>query len=200
MSKLNRIKAELAKLLLKYTAIKTDKGILEYEGEELKVEVEVYALDENGERVAVADGEYTTEDGEIIVVANGKVSELLEKEEEIEAVEEDKEEEVIEDDTDKSEDDTDKQEEVVDSVEEEKEDDVKLEDVNVEIEELRLQVEELRKMVEELVAKQTETVEEMSKMQKMSVAKPASEEFEALTAPKNSGNAKVDKFLNNFTR
>lgn len=55
----------------------TDKGLLEWEGEDdLKEGDAVYVTDENGERVPAGDGEYTTEDGKVIVVVDGKVAEI----------------------------------------------------------------------------------------------------------------------------
>ena len=50
MSKLELIKTKLAKLLLQFATIKTDKAVLEYDGEELAVGTEVFITDENGER------------------------------------------------------------------------------------------------------------------------------------------------------
>ena len=41
MSKLEKIKAELAKMLMKFEVVKTDKAVLEYEGE-LAVNTKVY--------------------------------------------------------------------------------------------------------------------------------------------------------------
>lgn len=71
------IKETLRKLLQQFGEVSTDKGSLFYEGE-LAVGVDVQ--DENGE--TAADGEYTQEDGTIIVVADGKVAEIREKAEE----------------------------------------------------------------------------------------------------------------------
>lgn len=73
MNKKNFIK--LARLIAKFAEVTTDKGTLIYD-EELAVGIEV--TDENGE--VPADGEYTAEDGRIIVVAEGKVTELREPE------------------------------------------------------------------------------------------------------------------------
>lgn len=58
-------------------SVATDRGELHWDGEEdLKAGDAVYTLDENGERVAVEDGEYITEDGKTIVMADGKVAEI----------------------------------------------------------------------------------------------------------------------------
>ena len=73
MSKLEQIKLKLAAMLsaaVKFSTIKTDKAVIEWNGvEDLKAGDEVFVTNENGERVAVADGEYVTEDGKVITVA-----------------------------------------------------------------------------------------------------------------------------------
>jgi hypothetical protein len=209
MSKLNKIKAELAKLLLTYSAIKTDKAVIEYQGEELAEGMEVYITDENGEKIAVEDGDYTTEDNKVITVKDGKVDTIVEIEETVEAVEE----EVIEDET------IDKQEEVVeeqptDTVVEEQpteepteeptvetEDEVKLEDVNAEIENIHKEINELYKIVDSLLKKVGETRDEadarLKKLECTSQAKPAVEEFEQVTKV-SKGDSKLDKFLSRY--
>lgn len=195
MSKLSKIKAELAKLLLKHSVISTDKAVIEYDGEELTEGVEVYSTDENGEKVAVADGEYKTEDNKVITVKDGKVESIVEVEETVEAEEEEKK------------DDTNEQKEVVDeqptdSVDEETEEEVKLEDVNAEIETLKKEIAELYAVVEELVKKVGdevgETDERLKKLECKSQAKPVVEEFEQVTKSQNTGNAKLDKFLSKY--
>ena len=196
MSKLSKIKAELAKLLLKHSAISTDKAVIEYDGEELAEGVEVYSTDENGEKVAVADGQYTTEDNKVITVKDGKVESIIEVEETVEAEEEEKK------------DDTNEQKEVVDEQptdsvnEDETEEEVKLEDVNSEIETLKKEIAELYAIVEELVKKVGdevgETDERLKKLECKSQAKPVVEEFEQVTKSQNTGNAKLDKFLSKY--
>lgn len=80
---------KLAKLVMKFAEIVTDKGTLTYDSE-LVEGVEVYIQDENGEFVAPEDGEYKTET-QVITIEGGKVTKI----EEIE-VEEPKEEKPIE--------------------------------------------------------------------------------------------------------
>ena len=90
MGKLELIKTKLASLLIevKFESIKTDKAILEIEGE-LKEGVDAFVIDaETEERVAAADGEYVTEDNKVITIAEGKVVSIVEKEEEPEIEEE----------------------------------------------------------------------------------------------------------------
>ena len=85
MSKLGKLKLELAKLLASFSEIKTDKGILSWPSEdELVIGYDVYVLDENGEYMAPEDGDYTTEDGKVITIAGGKVEAITEPETEVE--------------------------------------------------------------------------------------------------------------------
>ena len=58
--------------------ITTDNGELSYEGD-LEVGTEVFVADEEGNQTAAPDGDYKTEDGKTIKVADGKVSEIVEE-------------------------------------------------------------------------------------------------------------------------
>ena len=77
MSIVNRIK--LARAIMKFASVVTDKGELIYEGDVLVEGTDVFVEDENGEIVAAADGEYVAEDRKI-VVKDGKVELIVEKE------------------------------------------------------------------------------------------------------------------------
>ena len=86
MSKMNKIKAMLAKLLASLASVTTDKGVLEWDGDEdLKAGDAVFVVNQDGEREAAADGDYITEDGKKIVVADGKVSEIVDQEAEVDS-------------------------------------------------------------------------------------------------------------------
>ena len=76
MSIVNRIK--LARAIMKFASVVTDKGELIYEGDVLVEGTDVFVEDENGEIVAAADGEYIAEDRRI-VVKDGKVELIEEK-------------------------------------------------------------------------------------------------------------------------
>lgn len=65
---------KLAKMLLKFTEIKTDKGVLTV-NEDLAPGIEVFIEDENGEYVAAPDGEYVNETSKI-EVKDGKVESI----------------------------------------------------------------------------------------------------------------------------
>ena len=84
MSKINKIKTMLAKLLASLASVTTDKGVLEWDGDEdLKAGDAVFVVNQDGEREAAADGDYITDDGKKIVVADGKVAEIVDQEAEV---------------------------------------------------------------------------------------------------------------------
>lgn len=69
--------------------ITTDKGPIVWEGDEdLAVDTEVFVEDEGGNRTPAPEGDYTLEDGRVVRVADGKVVEIIEAEEEAEPTEE----------------------------------------------------------------------------------------------------------------
>lgn len=73
MDKFQKVKLTLQKLLLQFGEVSTDKGLLEYTGEELVVGAEVF-IDGN----PAPDGEYKIAGDKVIVVADGKVAEIKE--------------------------------------------------------------------------------------------------------------------------
>lgn len=75
MDKFQKVKLTLQKLLLQFGEVSTDKGLLEYTGEELVVGAEVFI---DGE--PAPDGEYKIAEDKVIVVADGKVAEIKEPE------------------------------------------------------------------------------------------------------------------------
>lgn len=80
----NQIKAKLAAMLGKFGNVTTDKATLSWDGDgELEAGMEVYILDEDGNRQKPEDGDYTTEDGKVIVVVDGVVSEIKDDEAEV---------------------------------------------------------------------------------------------------------------------
>lgn len=84
MSKLQKLKAQLAAMLVQLGAATTDKGALFWEGDEdLKAGDAAYIEDEEGERKPAPDGDYTTEDGKTIKVVDGKVAEIVDPKAEV---------------------------------------------------------------------------------------------------------------------
>lgn len=88
MGRLNRLKTALLKAFAEFASMTTDKGILVWDGEDdLKVGDNVFVENPNGERTPAEDGDYTNDDGVVIVVADGIVSEIRNPEVEIDAPE-----------------------------------------------------------------------------------------------------------------
>ena len=84
MSKINRFKAALAKLLAAFGNVTTDRGVLAWDGEDdLKAGDPVFIEDADGNRETAPDGDYITADNKTIVVADGKVSEIRDPEAEV---------------------------------------------------------------------------------------------------------------------
>ena len=73
---------KLAKLVMKFATLLTDKAELIYNGD-VEVGVEVFIEDEAGEIVPAADGDYTAEDM-VITVAEGVITEVKPVEEQAE--------------------------------------------------------------------------------------------------------------------
>ena len=78
MFKLSKIKALAQKMLGKFRSVNTDKGALQWDGDEdAKVGTKVYVPGEgDAEPQAAPDGEYKLEDGTVYVVADGAISEI----------------------------------------------------------------------------------------------------------------------------
>lgn len=71
-------------LSLHLGSVATDKAELFWDAEEdLREGMEVFVRGEEDEFVPAADGDYTTEDGKIIKVVDGKVSEIVDPEAEV---------------------------------------------------------------------------------------------------------------------
>lgn len=159
MSKVSRFKAALAKLLQEFGNVTTDKGIITWDGEDdLKEGDEVFIEDAEGERVPAADGDYTTEDGKVIVVVDGKVAEIKDAEAEVAPeVEETPDAEV----------EAEGEEEEAPEAEDER---------DARIAELEAENESLRARIAELEAENAALTEEIAKIKQMSIARPAHEE------------------------
>lgn len=177
MSKLDRIKTALAKLIVNFSTQKTDKGIIGYEtGEELKEGDTVYIVGEEGEQLPIEDGEYMTEDNKVISVTDGKVVSIVEKEEEKPQEEEEKPTEEMEDEKPIEEEKP--QEDETPAEDENKEEEEKpIEEETTELEDVKADVSNLYKVLGDLVS----VVEELkTKIESVSLAKPAQEEFEQI--------------------
>lgn len=168
---MNKIKSILSKLLAEFASVKAEDGTeLFYEGEEIAVGTEVADADGN----AIADGEYIVEE-KTIVVADGKVTEIKEKEEETEdpEVEEETKEETVE-----------AEEEPVEEPEPVQEPEEPAKDYDAEIEALRAEIEALKAEIEAIKNTLAEPAVE-----------PVAEEFEKAKGNKATGNKGLERAL-----
>lgn len=79
-----RTRLEAEERAEKFGRVTTDKGIIEWPGDEdLKEGDSVEVVTEDDTREAAADGDYKTEDGKTIVVVDGKVAEIRDPEAEV---------------------------------------------------------------------------------------------------------------------
>lgn len=193
MSKLKEIKERLSALLIKMGAVKTDKAVLMWDGDEdLKAGDSVYVEDaESKEKKVAEDGEYITEDGKTIVVKEGKVENITDPVAEVDAVDEEK-----------KEDEEQPEENKADISKALKEATQKFEEASEAIEGMRKEINELYKIVDSILEKigesRKEADERLSKIEKMSAAKSAKEEIEATAKIETDGDKKLERFKKLF--
>jgi hypothetical protein len=182
--KLGKLKIALQRMLAEtFAQVSTSRGILAWDGEAEMPEVgdAVYSFDEDGNQISVEDGDYTLEDGTVIVVEDGKVKEIREGENDNTPAEEAPAEEAPADET-PAEDvpDVVEGEEEEPAAEEEPVDDRDERIANLEAEIARLEEENgaLRERIKELEGKPA--------------AEPAEEEFKRVNKIESTGNKKLD--------
>lgn len=174
---MTRLFNRFLKSFVKCGSVETDKGAMYWVGEaDLQIGDELFYNTENEEAVKVEDGEYRLEDGTVIVVKEGLVSEIREKdgeqEGELDMQEEEKkvecEEEVIVEEEPA-------EETVVDEPKDDRYDALKadIDDLRKEHDELRGMYEDMKNTLEALLSKPA--------------AEPIVEEFNKVSAKTNGG-------------
>ena len=176
--RLKKFKTKLAALVgALFASTTTDKGVLEWDGDDdLKAGVSVYTVDESGERKPAANGDYKTDDGKVIKVADGKVTEIVDNDAEVDGAEEDVKGPDGTDETDSK-----------------------------GIEELRKEVNELYSLIDKMLKVMGTNREEIQKMRKeveqlkkASKANPAHETFKEVSKVKKTGNPRLDRISELF--
>lgn len=165
MSKLNKIKEMLQTMLMQFSQLSTDKGLISWDGdgEVPAVGDSIVIIDEEGNEVKAESGEYRADNGNIIVIEDGVVTEVREVEEPVEEpIEEPMVEPMVEPEPKPQE------EPIVEPII-----DPDIDEENAKIAELEAKVKELETENEQLRAKIKELEEKPS-------VKPASEEFERI--------------------
>lgn len=179
--KIKSIKEALKAMIrqMEFSTATSDKGVIGWDVDgEIEVGVEVYIVDENGDRQPIEDGDYVLEDGRTVVVKDSKVEEIKEKaEEEKPVVEEPTTEETkVEENEGEDEPKNDTEVENPDGSEE---------NDNTAIEELRKEVNELYDLVDKL----TKRIEEL---ENKPAAQPVQEDFKTVSQIEKTGNKAID--------
>ena len=196
MSKLSRFKEALSKIMMECGNVTTDKGILYWESEDdLKQGDEVFVEDEEGNRAAAADGDYTTSDAKVIVVVDGKVSEIKDAEAEVSPQEETPAEEAQVEAAEET------PAEEQPTTEEAPAEGPKEDDINVKVAELEKVVEAICEYLgiiklekNEKLPEQMEAIKkEIAELKAQPMAKPAHEEVLASAQAKETGNKGLDR-------
>ena len=176
--KIKSIKEALKAMIrqMEFSTATTDKGVIGWDVDgDIEVGVEVYVVDENGDRQPIEDGDYVLEDGRTVVVKDSKVEEIKEKAEE--AVEEPTQGTTTEEtNVEENEEPTDTEVENPDGTEEKD---------NTAIEELRKEVNELYDLVDKL----TKRIEEL---ENKPAAQPVQEDFKNVNQIEKTGNKAID--------
>ena len=165
MSKLNKIKEMLQTMLMQFSQLSTDKGLISWDGDgELPaVGNSIVIIDEEGNEVKAESGEYRADNGNIIVIEDGVVTEVREEEKPVEEPVEKPVEEPMAEPEPKP-----QEEPIVEPIVEPDidEEDVKIAELEAKVKELETENEQLRAKIKELEEKPA--------------VKPASEEFERI--------------------
>ena len=175
--KLVKIRQMLQSILSQFGAISTDKGLLSYgsDGELPEVGESVAIVDEEGNETPAEDGEYALEDNTVIVVVEGKVSEIREPEKVEETPAEEPKEEPVQ-----------AEEETPETVAEPTED----------VDALKERIANLEQEVARLETENGELRERIAELEKEPAAEPATEEFEKVVTTELT----TDKRLNKLRR
>ena len=177
--KIKSIKEALKAMIrqMEFSTATTDKGVIGWDVDgDIEVGVEVYVVDENGDRQPIEDGDYVLEDGRTVVVKDSKVEEIKEKAEEPTVEEPTQGPTTEETNVEENEEPTDTEVENPDGTEEKD---------NTAIEELRKEVNELYDLVDTL----TKRIEEL---ENKPAAQPVQEDFKNVNQIEKTGNKAID--------
>lgn len=167
------IKEKFRNVLVRMRVVTTDKAILVWDGEEdLKQGDKVYVEEEGEERKPAPDGDYKTEDGKIIKVANGVVTEIVDPEAEVAP------------------------EEMDDTPDPDEKDPGTREDEDelwARVNNLKEEIESLKKEVDAMRGRQTEMSNQVEKLAKSPAGKQAHEEFDERKGDDANGSAELNR-------
>lgn len=176
LNTMTRLFNRFLKSFVKCGSVETDKGTIYWVGEaDLQIGDELFYNTENEEAVKVEDGEYTLNDGTVIVVKEGLVSEIREKDGEQEGELDMAKKQCMED------------EEVIVEEPEVKEEVIEDEPKDDKYDELKRDIDDLRKEHEELKGMFEEMKNTLDTILNKPAAEPIVEEFKKASYKSNSG-------------
>lgn len=172
MGKLSKIKEALQTMLMQFSQLSTDKGLISWVGDEELPAVgdSIVVIDEEGNEVKAESGEYRADNGKVIIIEDGNVIEIREEEKPVEEPQEEPAEEPSEE----------PQEEPVAEPEPEPQEEPVEEPSEPEVDERDARIAELEARVAELEAENDELRARIKELEEKPAADPASEEFEKI--------------------
>ena len=169
MSKLNKIKEMLQTMLMQFSQLSTDKGLISWDGDgELPaVGDSIVVIDEEGNEVKAESGEYRADNGNIIVIEDGVVTEVREEEKPVE--------EPVEEPTEKP-----VEEPMAEPEPKPQEEPIAVPVIDPDIDEEDVKIAELEAKVKELETENEQLRARIKELEEKPAVKPASEEFERI--------------------
>ena len=169
MSKLNKIKEMLQTMLMQFSQLSTDKGLISWDGDgELpSVGDSIVIIDEEGNEVKAESGEYRADNGNIIVIEDGVVSEVREEEKPVEEPVEKPVEKPVE-------------EPMAEPEPKPQEEPIAVPVIDPDIDEEDVKIAELEAKVKELETENEQLRAKIKELEEKPAVKPASEEFERI--------------------
>ena len=169
MSKLNKIKEMLQTMLMQFSQLSTDKGLISWDGDgELpSVGDSIVIIDEEGNEVKAESGEYRADNGNIIVIEDGVVSEVREEEKPVEEPVEKPVEEPVE-------------EPMAEPEPKPQEEPIAVPVIEPDVDEENIKIAELEAKVKELETENEQLRAKIKELEEKPAVKPASEEFERI--------------------
>lgn len=169
MSKLNKIKEMLQTMLMQFSQLSTDKGLISWDGDgELPaVGDSIVIIDEEGNEVKAESGEYRTDNGNIIVIEDGVVTEVREEEKPVEEPVEEPVEKPVE-------------EPMAEPEPKPQEEPIAVPVIDPDIDEEDIKIAELEAKVKELETENEQLRAKIKELEEKPAVEPASEEFERI--------------------
>lgn len=165
MSKLNKIKEMLQTMLMQFSQLSTDKGLISWDGDgELPAVGDlIVIIDEEGNEVKAESGEYRADNGNIIVIEDGVVTEVREEEKPVEEPVEKPVEEPMAEPEPKP-----------------QEEPIAVPVIDPDIDEENIKIAELEAKVKELETENEQLRAKIKELEEKPAVEPASEEFERI--------------------